>query len=147
LKIYGNGDHVIEKRVFRPATGEYAIRIDEHSEGRVIIRNCAFIGAGGGAPDGLSTTAGGGILAWKSSHLTIENNYFEFIRGFCFRAPRTSPAFVNKTNPPDTVVADNDWATTLDWPTQARESLSAPVTRMTTPAMESPALTHWSGRI
>lgn len=43
-----------------------------------------------------------------------------------FRAPRTSPAFVNKTNPPDTVVADNDWQATLDWPALARASLFAP---------------------
>ena len=85
LKIYGSGDHLIEKRLFQPKAGEYAIRIDEHSQGRIIIRNCVFAGAGGAAHDGLNATAGGGILAWKSSHLTIENNYFEFLRGFCIR--------------------------------------------------------------
>jgi hypothetical protein len=74
VKIYGNGDHLIEKRIFQPKAGEYAIRVDEHSERRIIIRNCGFVGAGGAAPDGLKTQAGGGILAWKSSHLTIENN-------------------------------------------------------------------------
>jgi len=85
LKIYGNGDHLIEKRLFQPKAGEYAIRIDEHSQGRIIIRDCVFSGAGGAAKDGLSSMAGSGVLAWKSSHLTIENNYFEFIRGFCIR--------------------------------------------------------------
>lgn len=85
LKIFGDGEHLIEKQIFRPKAGEYAIRVDEHSQGRIIIRNCVFIGDGEAAPDGLNTRAGGGILAWKSSHLTVENNYFEFIRGFCVR--------------------------------------------------------------
>jgi hypothetical protein len=85
LNLHGDGDHLIEHCVFRPEAGEYAIRIDDHARGQIIIRNCAFIGQGGAAVDGLNTTAGGGILAWKSSHVTIENNYFEFIRGFCIR--------------------------------------------------------------
>lgn len=79
LRIFGDGDHLIERRFFQPRAGEYAIRIDNHFKGRVVIRDCVFRGTNGPATDGLDPGNGGGVLAWQSSHVLIESNRFEFI--------------------------------------------------------------------
>lgn len=85
LRISGDGDHVLENQMFCPGKGEFGIRIDNHFRGDIIIRNCVFRGANGPVSDGLDPGNGGGILAWQANNLLIENNYFEYIQGFCVR--------------------------------------------------------------
>ncbi len=85
LRISGDGDHVIEGQVYSPVEGEFGIRIDNHFRGHITIRNCIFLGANGAADDGLDPGNGGGILAWQTSNLLIEHNYFEYVQGFCVR--------------------------------------------------------------
>ncbi len=85
ITIDGDGDHRIERLRFAPVAGEFAIRINNHAEGQIVIRDCVFLGAHGMAEDGLDPRNGGGILAWQSSNIRIENCYFEAIQEFCVR--------------------------------------------------------------
>jgi Right handed beta helix region len=85
IHISGDGQQRIERRIFHPQAGTYAIRIDDHHQGQITIRDCVFIGPHGPGVDGLNPGNGGGVLAWQSDHVVIENCYFEYIQGFCVR--------------------------------------------------------------
>ncbi len=85
IRINGDGDRIIENRIFRPRKDEYAIQIYNHAHGQIIIRNCRFYGGSSPAVHGISNEHGRGILAWQSSNITVESCYFEYIQGFCVR--------------------------------------------------------------
>lgn len=80
ITINGNGDYIIENKIFYPDKNQYAISIHNHHTGNIIIRNCFFGGKNGAAVDGLDPGNGMGILIYNSSNVTIENNYFEYIQ-------------------------------------------------------------------
>lgn len=82
IKISGNGDYIIENKKFYPAFDTYAITVTGHKTGKVIIRNCYFVGINGAAVDGLNPKNGKGILVKESSNVLIENNYFDCIQEY-----------------------------------------------------------------
>jgi len=85
IQIKGDGNRLIEHLVFYPPAGRYAIRIDDHHQGHIIIRDCVFIGPKGAAVDGLEPGNGSGVLTWQTDHVVVEDSYFEYIQGFCVR--------------------------------------------------------------
>lgn len=80
--IDGNGDFIIENKIFYPKYNEYAIEVRNHATGSIIIRNCFFGGINGAAVDGLNPGNGMGILIYNSSNVSVSNNYFEYIQQY-----------------------------------------------------------------
>jgi len=80
IVINGNGDYLIENKIFYPSKDQYAISVSNHHTGTITIKNCYFAGINGAAVDGLDPGNGMGIYVYNSSNINIENNYFDFIQ-------------------------------------------------------------------
>jgi hypothetical protein len=93
ITIDGNGDYIIENKIFYPDRDEYAITIKNHHSGSIIIRNCFFGGINGYAEDGLDPGNGMGIFILNSSNVAVKDNYFEYIqrRGVWVQGNGTTP--------------------------------------------------------
>ena len=83
IQIWGNGDYVVENFIFKTVDQKWAIKIQNHQEGTITIRNNYFSGKPSGTVTYPGNPNGRGIVVWDSSNVVIEDNHFEdgFTRG------------------------------------------------------------------
>ena len=137
---------MIEKCIFRPTSGKYAIRIDNHDRGRIVIRDCLFFGPNGTAKDGMGSGNGGGVLAWQSSDIEVRDCFFEAIEGFCVRimGSKTRAAENIRITGNRMVDLQADCEKGTDWGWQADGIQFIRVSGANSAIRDNPASTGWA---